>query len=189
MALDVTNWNPEVADIYLKFGSRRMPLVRKQTTGEKMERLATRPAQELFPQAASAEALLAGLLLITGDWEAAHEAAQNIDAREGSYWHAIVHRMEPDPWNSAYWFRRVGKHPIFPELAAEAERLLAQQAITEFTVKDVWDPSAFIDWCEQAAAQGSAAERAAIEVQHAEWRLLMEWCNQPLSSSLKLLRT
>ena len=44
---------------------------------------------------------------------------------------------------AAYWFRRVGKHPIFPHLRDAAAEL-------GWRVKDKWDPFAFIDYCESA---------------------------------------
>lgn len=188
MALDVTKWSAEPAELYRGLAQHRMPLVRGQKRSVGIERLAGRSGQELFPEAASPEALLAGLLLFGGDWEQAHEEAQNLETREGSYLHAIVHRMEPEAWNSAYWFRRVGKHPIFPELAAEAEHILAERSIAQFRVEGAWNPSGFIEFCEQAATEpGSAAEHAAVDIQHAEWQLLMEWCNQARTSGLKLL--
>ena len=62
----------------------------------------------------------AGLFLHLGCWKEAHEVAQDIDTQDGSYWHAIVHRLEPDASNAAYWFRRVGSHPTFPALRARA---------------------------------------------------------------------
>ena len=49
--------------------------------------------------------------------------AQDLETQEGSYWHAIVHRQEPDAGNSGYWFRQVGKHPIFPALRARAAEI------------------------------------------------------------------
>lgn len=166
-----------------------MPLVRGVAGHKKLDWLASQSAEELFPEAASPAALRVGLLLFGGDWEQAHEAAQNLDSREGSYWHAIIHRMEPDASNSAYWFRRVGKHQVFPELAAEAEHIVAEGQITQFALEGSWDPSAFIEFCEQAVKEpGTATERAAVEIQHAEWQLLMDWCNQARSSGLKLLR-
>lgn len=75
-----------------------------------------RSASELFPGALSPEGALAGLWLRAGDWDRAHEIAQDVPTREGSYWHALVHRAEPDEGNAAYWLRRVGDdHPVLRE--------------------------------------------------------------------------
>jgi hypothetical protein len=190
MVLNVTKWSREAADLYLAWESRPIPLVQGRGPSEEVAGLARQPAQALFPEAASPDALLTGLLLLGGGWEDAHEAAQNLDTREGSYFHAIVHRMEPEAWNAAYWFRRVGKHPIFTELSAQAEHIVANRGLANFTAGSIWDPGAFIDFCEQALLQPeSDMERAAIEIQRAEWELLMEWCNQPRSSSLRLMRS
>ena len=190
MALDVTNWNPDAARIYLDGDQARMPLIHRHLLSEKAGHLTSKPALELFPLSAAPDALLAGLLLYLNGWTEAHEIAQGLDTREGSYLHAIVHRMEPDASNSAYWFRRVGKHPIFPALAVEAEHIIAKEGITQLSLKSGWDSDAFINFCQQASFEPeSANQRAAIEIQHTEWRLLMEWCNQPASSSLRRLRT
>lgn len=44
-----------------------------------------------------------------GDWEKAHNIAQDIDNTEGSWVHAYLHRKEGDEWNAGYWYRRAGK--------------------------------------------------------------------------------
>jgi hypothetical protein len=44
-----------------------------------------------------------------GDWEAAHRVAQDIDAPDGSWVHAYLHRKEGDLGNAAYWYRRAGQ--------------------------------------------------------------------------------
>ena len=55
-----------------------------------------------FPGARSQRGALAGLWLYFGGFEEAHELAQNLSTTEGCYWHALLHRMEPDAWNSGY---------------------------------------------------------------------------------------
>src|SRR5690348_14223249 len=98
-------------------GARLMPLSQgKCSSAEAREMIAVGGAQGLFPAAKAPEAALAGLYLYFSCWDDAHEVAQSVDTAEGSYWHAIVHRQEPDAGNSSYWFRRVGRHPIFPAL-------------------------------------------------------------------------
>lgn len=45
-----------------------------------------------------------------GDWEAAHRVAQDHEDDELANWlHAIVHRLEGDDGNAAYWYRRSGR--------------------------------------------------------------------------------
>ncbi len=81
------------------------------------------PVEELFPDARDGKAALAGLFLLYGHWDLSHQISQDVTSREGSYWHAIAHRLEPDSWNSSYWFRRVGEHPIFSGLYYGCESL------------------------------------------------------------------
>ncbi len=133
-------------------------------------------AEDWFPEARHPEAALAGLWLRLGGWEEAHSIAQDLNSAEGSYWHAIVHRQEPDAWNSGYWFRRVGAHPIYPALLEQARKIATATGIHAPT-RGSWDPIAFIDFCEQARAHpGTARYQAASQMQDAEWWLLFEFC-------------
>jgi len=126
--------------------------------------------REQIRQAKLPESARAGLLLHAGFWDEAHEIAQAIENPDGSYWHAIVHRQEPDAGNAGYWFRLVGSHPIFPALARGA-------AVIEPALGDRWDPFRFVDYCEKGAQQpGSDLERRAVEIQQIEWELLFDYC-------------
>jgi hypothetical protein len=137
----------------------------------------------LFANSAAPHAAMAGLWLYFSCREEAHQIAQNLTTPEGSFWHAILHRQEPDPANSAYWFRQTGLHPIFPSLLDAALKIQRRYAsINEMTNRTTWDPFAFIAFCEQARTRpGSAAEAFAIEVQLAEWQLLFHHCARPKS--------
>jgi hypothetical protein len=170
MQFDPKAYGPEVAAILALDGGgeRLMPLVH----GPHSSREAKAALEALARRKLLSEAALAGLYLYFSFWEEAHEIAQNISTPEGSYWHAIVHRQEPDAGNSGYWFRQVGAHAIFPAL-----RKQAAQIGVDFGPR--WDPIAFIEMCERARQQpgsGSGAERMAIETQRAEWQLLFDYC-------------
>lgn len=54
-----------------------------------------------------------------GDWDAAHQVAQDIAGPDGAWIHAYLHRKEGDAGNAAYWYRRAGK-PV-PSTSLEAE--------------------------------------------------------------------
>lgn len=134
-------------------------------------------ADALFPGARDPQAALSGVMLLLGEWERSHELSQDNPSREGSYWHAIAHRIEPDSSNAGYWFRRVGVHPIFAELQERARAILSVEKPGGWRLKAAWDPLLFIAWCDEARAHpGGAAERAALAIQQSEWRLLFEWC-------------
>lgn len=44
-----------------------------------------------------------------GNWNAAHECAQNQDDAIGAWVHAYLHRKEGDKTNAGYWYQRAGK--------------------------------------------------------------------------------
>ncbi len=54
-----------------------------------------------------------------GDWDTAHERAQEQEDRTGAWVHAYLHRKEGDEANAAYWYRRAGKPVATCSLEAE----------------------------------------------------------------------
>src|SRR5258708_37189289 len=66
---------------------------------------------EEFEAAASAEfegALLALWWDAKGNWDKAHEIAQDVPGADGAWVHAYLHRKDGDVGNSAYWYRHAG---------------------------------------------------------------------------------
>ncbi|MFO0865977.1 MAG: hypothetical protein U0744_15230 [Gemmataceae bacterium] len=120
----------------------------------------------------SAQACIAGLWLRHNFLDESHRISQDLPSAEGSYWHAIMHRREPDYWNSKYWFRRVGRHPIYTELPARAETFGGSPLLP----KNQWDADAFVDLCEANAAPNAAAHEFCRKLQQAEWGLLFAHC-------------
>lgn len=64
---------------------------------------------------------------VAGRWDEAHSIAQ---AREGEpladWLHAVLHKIEGDPGNARYWYRRAGRTDHEgDEAAAELETLRA----------------------------------------------------------------
>ena len=147
----------------LQYSSQSLPLTRAEfVVHPQLQAIESEQAATLFPGARDAGAALSGLLLLLGGWEQSHELSQNNPSREGSYWHAIAHRIEPDPANAGYWFRRVGVHPIFAELHERAGAILSAHKPQGWRLKPAWDPLLFVAWCEEAGKHpGAAAERAA----------------------------
>jgi hypothetical protein len=129
---------------------------------------------------AMAECCLAGLWLYHDYFDESHRISQDIPSATGSYWHSILHRREPDGWNSKYWLDRTGRHPVFPELQDAARGLAAWEAPrpeTRFLVEQAqWDPYRFVDLCEACRAGQSPAEDLCRRIQEAEWRLLFDFC-------------
>jgi len=168
MQFNADAYGPEVAGILALDGDgeRLMPLVQGPCSLSE----AKAAIEALSQRKSLPEAALAGLYLYFSCWDEAHEIAQNISTPEGSYWHAIVHRQEPDAGNAGYWFRQVGPHPIFPALRQKAAELGVD-------LGPRWDPIAFISLCDRARQQpGSELERQALETQRAEWQLLFDYC-------------
>jgi len=188
MDFDPAKYGPGIARIlaYDGNGQRLMPLTCGACSSlEARRELQNLKPPDLFPEANNPQAPMAGLWLYFSCFEEAHQVADACSSKEGEFWHAIVHRQEPDSGNAAYWFRRVGSHDIFPELARETQEITARIREAEFRVGK-WDPYAFIAFCERARNQpGSAQEQAALEIQRVEWQLLFDHCCSSAHHGLK----
>jgi hypothetical protein len=44
-----------------------------------------------------------------GDWNRAHEIAQEVETPEGAWVHAYLHRKEGDDGNAEYWYQQAGR--------------------------------------------------------------------------------
>ena len=118
-------------------------------------------------------------LLLRGDFqEESHTLSQAIGSAEGSYWHAIMHRLEPDYSNSKYWFNRVGAHPVFEQLEGGAPAVADGELLAEFSSPS-WDPFRFTDTCEAAVHGRLGKHRHDLELlQELEFDLLLAHCYQ-----------
>ena len=58
-----------------------------------------------------------------GDWDRAHQLAQQQDDGEGAWVHAHLHRAEGDTANAGYWYRRAAKPSSSAPLAQEWEEI------------------------------------------------------------------
>ncbi len=58
-----------------------------------------------------------------GEWDRAHELAQEAVGPDGDWVHAYLHRKEGDEGNAGYWYNRAGKRKFTGSLAAEWEQI------------------------------------------------------------------
>lgn len=161
----------EVRELLDRMGGGNSPFPLQAVEGNRFPCVGTFPARAFAHCRMPAEAR-AGLLLYAGLGSDSHSASQVLKSREGTYWHAIYHRMEPDDWNAKYWFRQVGLHDIGLGLAQAARTAGWEPGNT-------WDHSHFVDFTTEARASADAAKvEIAQAIQLSEWRLLFEFCAQ-----------
>ena len=77
------------------------------------------------PPAGTGNALAALWYEARGQWDRAHELAQQAPDPDGAWVHAYLHRVEGDESNAGYWYRRAGKPHSKADLAAEWEEIAA----------------------------------------------------------------
>lgn len=60
-----------------------------------------------------------------GDWEKAHNLAQDVSTSKGSWVHAYLHRKEGDAGNASYWYRLANKKMPSTSLDDEWNEIVA----------------------------------------------------------------
>jgi hypothetical protein len=58
-----------------------------------------------------------------GDWDGAHDLAQEAGGRDGAWVHAYLHRKEGDEMNASYWYARAGRPVATGDLGVEWEAI------------------------------------------------------------------
>ncbi len=119
-----------------------------------------------------AQCCLAGVWLLHDFLDLSHTVSQGISTASGSFWHGIMHRREGDFSNAKYWFRKVGDHPVYGQLADAVQELGEERLLAA----GEWDPFGFVDTC-QLAVEGRGLQAASCQrAQQLEWELLFDHC-------------
>jgi hypothetical protein len=122
-------------------------------------------------------ACVAGLWLHHDFFDESHAISQDLETAEGSYWHGILHRREPDYGNAKYWFARVGVHPIHHELREAVLKLASGRMWPTFLGQKSWDAAGFVDLCEMHASPHAMAHDFCRRIQRIEWHQLFTYCH------------
>lgn len=115
------------------------------------------------------------VLLWHEHWSRAHEIAQDLHTPDGSLLHAILHRREPDAWNSKYWLKATGPHEAYGAIgsALTADGRFANEP---WLKSGRFDAIRFVDACDGAIESHSTATISLLEAaQEIELRTLIRW--------------
>jgi len=59
-----------------------------------------------------------------GDWDGAHQIAQDIETADAAWVHAYLHRREGDIDNARYWYGRAGRPEATDTLESEWAKIV-----------------------------------------------------------------
>lgn len=77
------------------------------------------------------ELLKAVALALSGDWDAAHNIAQDYSDATANWLHAVLHKIEGDVWNSKYWYARTSGRAYEDFTDTRDELLQIQQSLSK----------------------------------------------------------
>jgi hypothetical protein len=142
-------------------------------------------SQSMFPgetirRKEMAQLCLSGLWLLHGYLDESHAISQAIKTDEGSYWHGLMHRREPDFPNAKFWLSRVAYHPV-TETLGEKVPSMVRQADLDFSTaflsqQDTWNADSFVDLCQAVLMGKSEGSSICLRVAALEWELLFDYC-------------
>jgi len=182
MAFEKAAFGPEIAGLI----TDRLPVLGPGSPDAAMrQRLAALTVDKAFggrsvADREAAQCCLSALWLWHDFLDESHRISQETETIDGSYWHGIMHRREPDYGNAKYWFRRVPRHAIFEPLAVAAREQTTAAQLDEpakfLAAQKSWDAFRFVDLCEGIARGRSQCEQIAREIARIEWQLLFDHC-------------
>ena len=174
-AFDESKYGPTFAGV-LQI-DRLRPLDEGHPDAEVRNKLETLTPSQAFAHAKvidsdMARCCLAGVWLLHDFLDESHTVSQGITTTSGSFWHGIMHRREGDFSNSKYWFRKVGDHPVYGQLAEEVRELGEENLLSD----GMWDPFSFVDACQSTVRSEGSDALSCQRVQQSEWELLFDYC-------------
>jgi len=115
------------------------------------------------------DGIKAGLWLYIDELDRSHEISQHMTSPTGSFWHAIMHRLEGDFSNAKHWYRKAGAHPAMNHIDLAGGTAAGSNMAR-------YDPIGFVDRVARANARCERDSPDLVALQHHEWRSLFEWC-------------
>lgn len=142
----------------------------------RVEQLFSKPIQRMD----DARAALAGLWLWHEALSESHAISQDLVSPTGSFWHAIMHRLEGDFSNAKYWYRRYETHHVNKMMGAIASSLagnLTSDRLVGHALGGGWNPIGFVDLAQAVHHKpDDPRHELAVRLQRAEWNGLFNHC-------------